>query len=535
MHEARHYSYVDCDDLDACAPPAAAIPIHLTGRLIRFGNEEVLLFTIRDIAAHRSLIHNLLATQNALIKNQRKLEVRIRELSAVNEVTAKILNTIDLEEILSIVLMAVTSGFGWGFNRGLICLYDPAANTLTGTAGLGPSNSREAEQLWSFRDGGAMTLAETLAACRQSALFKTCRVRELVQSLRFNVLAGASAVHRAAREQCTILVQQDGEVSADDRELCELLGVKSFLVVPLVSMNQLYGVLITDNNVTRATISPEAMEQAEVFARHASVAIENAQLYERLQRSVRDLQEANRQLKDNRDRLVNAERLSAVGRVTAQVAHEIRNPLTAIGGFARNLARKLPHNEPLAGYAKIIVEEVDRLESLLTQLLGYTRRPQQQWTSVSLNRLAGQVADMLHDELRLARVTVTLDLDPQLPLLSLQQEHIEQVLINLIRNAKQAMADTGGTLLISSRCEHAAVCLEVADNGPGIPEHVMPNLFSGFFTTKPDGAGLGLSICKQIMQEHGGDIRVTSSADTGAVFTLAFPLPTAHEAPPVSS
>ncbi|NLF40003.1 GAF domain-containing protein [bacterium] len=523
MQETRQYSYIDCDDLDALALPSAHVAIHLTGRLIRTGAQDVLLFTIRNIASHRALIGNLLATQNALIKNQIKLENRIRELSALTEVTTRILNTRDLDDILDVVLMAVTLGTMWAFNRAVICLHDPATDTLRGTAGMGPSDGTEAEELWPMLNPQAATLSELVATCHRSQMFAEARVNRLVATLAFPASEGNSPVQRAIREHQTVVVPDDACALPENAGLCEQFGVRSLAVTPLMSASSFYGVIIADNNVTRATILPEAVEQLEVFARQASMAIENAQLYRRLQRSIDDLSAANEELKLNRDKLLKAERLSTIGRVTAQVAHEIRNPLTAIGGFARNLARKLGRQEELGRLANIIVEEVDRLELLLTELLGYTRRSQPRWVETDLGEVARDVARMLHDELKSAGVSVALDLAGDLPPVTAQREHVEQVLINLLRNAKQAMDGAGGAISISSRAEQTAVQLTVSDTGPGMPQEVIDRLFEGFFTTKRDGSGLGLPISRQIMQEHGGDISVSSSPGAGAAFTLHFP------------
>lgn len=249
---------------------------------------------------------------------------------------------------------------------------------------------------------------------------------------------------------------------------------------------------------------------------------------EKIENLNKDLSGYIDELRNVQGKLIQVEKLSALGRLTADVAHEIRNPLTSIGGFARRLNNKLAEGSREKNYADIVVSEVDRLERILRDVLTFSREARNEMQYQPIN---GIIKDSLNAFSGLCNdqgVTVEEDLDPALPEILIDKDQIRQAVNNLISNAIDVMSG-GGKLTVKSYLEVmyevGYVVVEVADNGPGLPLEALDMIFEPFFTTKEIGAGtgLGLSICKKIMDEHNGLLFVDSEPDYGTSFKMLFP------------
>ncbi len=228
-----------------------------------------------------------------------------------------------------------------------------------------------------------------------------------------------------------------------------------------------------------------------------------------------------------------AERLAAVGRISAQITHEVRNPLNAIGLNAELLAEELeglPEASPEArALCAAVGREVDRLNAVTEEYLRFARGPRQDAGRVDLAEAVGNLLDFLAPELVAARVEVRRDLAAGLPAVRGDEAQLRAAVLNLVRNAREAMAG-GGALTVAARRAipagpgaEAAVELSVADTGPGIPAEVQARLFEPFFSTKERGTGLGLAFVQQVVQEHGGAVRCESAPARGTTFTLRLP------------
>ena len=241
-----------------------------------------------------------------------------------------------------------------------------------------------------------------------------------------------------------------------------------------------------------------------------------------------DLLQSMERMRLLQGRLVEAEKLSALGRLTASVAHEIRNPLTVIGGFAKRLEKHLPEGEKDKGYAHIIASEVGRLERILRDTLTFSREAKFHLRHVDVNELIASTGTEYAEVCREKGIALSILPAPQLPQCIADDEQIRMALRNLVTNAIDAMSG-GGALTLATRmaCENGVyyVVVDVADTGPGVPEDLVDRIFEPFYSTKEigHGTGLGLSICKKIMEEHRGAARVSGAAGKGSVFSLFLP------------
>jgi signal transduction histidine kinase len=248
----------------------------------------------------------------------------------------------------------------------------------------------------------------------------------------------------------------------------------------------------------------------------------------------KELQEYIEGLRDIQGKLVQAEKLSAIGRLTADVAHEIRNPLTSIGGFARRLDKKLIPGSKEKEYAELIIFEVNRLERILRDVLAFSREPKANMEPQGINEVVKESIKTFSDICNEQSIRIEENLNGSLPPVLIDRDQIREAITNLISNAVDAMP-TGGVLKVRTFMERMYevnyVVVEVADTGSGISEEELNMIFEPFYTTKRigSGTGLGLSICKKIVDEHNGLIRVISEPGKGATFRLFFPYQSEEE------
>jgi len=216
------------------------------------------------------------------------------------------------------------------------------------------------------------------------------------------------------------------------------------------------------------------------------------------------------------------ERLAAIGQLAAGVAHEIRQPLTSIRGFAQLLKRETGTSNKLKSYCKIIVDEMDRLNEIISEFLELARPCKLVTNTVSLNKIVKDVVKLVEDRCSMKGIDIELKPCGFLPEIEVDETKIKQVILNVVSNAIDAMDEHGGTLTFSTGREGDYVTLSISDTGIGIPEEQIDKVLTPFFTTKPDGTGLGLSICRRIMEQHKGQLEITSKEGKGTTVKLKF-------------
>lgn len=307
---------------------------------------------------------------------------------------------------------------------------------------------------------------------------------------------------------------------------------KSILGVPLQVNDTAIGVLEVVNKCDNRGFNNQDIELLETLAAQAAVAIENARLYQQLHNQMAAL-------KDAQARLVQSEKLAAIGELIAGVAHELNNPLTTIIGYSEIL-RSLSQDEESINDLNRIVTQGHRAAAIVRKLLDFARQHKSERKPVDINSLVHQTLDLVKYDFHNQNLTIETDFSPDSPWVLADPSQFQQVLINLFNNARQAMANTkkSGRLRISTRLvpasidnkqpvqQQAAVRLAIQDNGSGIPAEHLSRIFDPFFTTKEPGkgTGLGLSVCHGIVSEHDGVIWAESEPGRRTTFFVELPV-----------
>jgi signal transduction histidine kinase len=228
-----------------------------------------------------------------------------------------------------------------------------------------------------------------------------------------------------------------------------------------------------------------------------------------------------RERKKHRD-LLRAEGLAAIGKALSEVAHDMKTPLVAIGGFASQISSKLGHENPHRKKLEVVIQETARLESMVKNMLDFGKPMEIQPTKTSLNELVQETVKVAQPMMRKTGVELKADLNPSLPFLFLDASRVKRVLLNLITNALQA-SPTGERVLVKTHPAKNWGVLEVIDHGCGINQEDRVSVFLPFFSTKKGGTGLGLAIVKKIVEAHGGEVSFHSNSRQGVIFTVRFP------------
>ena len=444
---------------------------------------------------------------------------RTEQMRRINKLTEKVATSLDLEKVLHLVLTCVTAGHAIGLNRAFIFLLDEDGKALEGRMAVGPVSAADAHRIWTDLEQKDQSIEELLDSAVPSPSDR--RLTEIVRSLSVPFSPPGDTLVRALRTRTSAQVGDAPRDPHMDRELPARLELEEFVCVPLAVRDEPLGVMLADNKYSRAPISGEQVEMLELFSRQASLAIANARAYQKMRDQLRELELA-------RDRLIEAERMASVGRMASHLAHEIRNPLTAMGGFAASIARQHQGDPKTHRNATIIFEEARRLERTLVNVLDYTRPLRPNKAPVCLNDLVSDTVEQFRAQLREENVSLSMALDESLPEIEADAAMVKQVVINLVKNALEAMEDKGGGILsVATAAGDREVSFQVADTGSGMRSDTLTNLFSPFFSTKIGGVGLGLSVSRRIVEQHGGRIEVESEAGVGSRFTVTLALSSA--------
>ena len=311
------------------------------------------------------------------------------------------------------------------------------------------------------------------------------------------------------------------------RELLDdLAGVAVGLLLLAALLSLLWARQITRPVVTLARAAQEVGQgrfdvQVEVRSNDEMGALARS-----FNRMTSELQAREAALKKAQAALIQSEKMSAFGQLSAGIAHEVKNPLAGILGYAQLALRKIDEDSPAKRHLALIEKETKRCKVIIENLMKFARREKAVKARIDVNAVVEAACDIVAHQLGLNRVRLEQHLAEKLPPIMADGNQIQQVLMNLMINAQQAMDGEPGTVTVSTApLGDDRIVITVQDDGPGMPEDIQAQIFEPFFTTKQvgQGTGLGLSVSYGIVRDHEGDIKVTSRPGQGATFTLILP------------
>jgi len=479
--------------------------------------KEILL-VVRKVLERRRLISENLKYRENLEKAHFRIQL-LHQLSL--KMNSVYLSTVELDEILQAILVGITADEGLRFNRAFLAIFDDEGEVLQGKLAIGAECREEAARIWAELREKKLDFLEIVQSIKKSCLNGDTKITQVIKSLQVPVTDSEHILIRAANERRSILVE-DGQADIPvDSDLIELLSEDTFIVVPLFSPSKSLGVLIADHFVTRRPITKNLIRSLEIFANQASLAIDHSRLYMEMEDKISELENVTQELEKNKDLLVESASYSALGQMSAQLVHVLRNPITSIGGAARILGKKIQDKKALE-FVHMIVNETTRLESTLKDLFEFVSQPEVEKRCEPLYPLIRKTLLLIQPTLVKHSIDVELDIGDPDPILEMDDQLIRKMMLHLTRNAIDAMPD-GGTLTITVSQQRGWVTILFADTGVGIAEALQERAVDPFFTTKTYGTGLGLTLVEKIVAIHGGKFSLTRKSDGGMEARINLP------------
>jgi signal transduction histidine kinase len=457
-----------------------------------YTSKSVLMESIMEMETDKKIIEQKYEEVHRL--NQ-ELKGKIKQLMAIQDTGKAILSVLDLEQLLAVIMNILFSVCK--LNRAVILLINEEKACLEFLHGTG-------------FDSATHTVLQNYSVPLHRVSNMLVRVTSTGRS------EYIPSVEASALRKENILLVEGKPTSA--------------FVVPLITRSKVIGVLATDG-VEGTGVPEETRETLEVFAPQIAIAIENARLY-------RSLQERMDDLKRSQALLSRAEKFSFLGNLAARLAHEIKNPLTAIGTFIQLLPQKYEDEEFRNDFYEIAKEETRRVNSLINELLDLVKPRESHFAYGDIEELIKKMILLISPQSKTKNIQVCFDCDETICPVWMDSEKMKQVVLNLLSNAIE-FTPRNGRIEINVRRElkedqSDKIQIEVKDNGIGIPPSDLNRIFEPYFTTKHkssihSGTGLGLFIAHQHMQDQGGSIDVRSAINAGTVFVLTLPCAASSE------
>ncbi len=438
------------------------------------------------------LVEGLREQKNQIAAMAGSLDSRNQEISFLHELAEVLQTTMNLDEVLSVAMTAITAGKGFGMNRAFLLLTDKCQHNL----GIGPRNLQEAWQTWEEIAHHNYSLTEMASQFFNTKLrTEKAKFHDIITRLGALLLEEGHILCRVLNGHRPLMVDDRIRAAEGDNGLSELLEVDSYLIMPLVCRNRAVGVIVADNYVTHKTITRQDLESLETFGYTVAFAIERASLYDQLQEKIERLVDANEQLLEQQEQIVRMEKLALVGEITSSIAHSIRNPLVTIGGFARSLLKKKADDDPLREHLQSLVTAAQQLDDVLNEVMTssdslYPTRDQ--W---DVNLLVYRVNEDLTDRLVQRGITVRLDLPQNLPMAFIDFRQITFCVKTIIINLLDSLPD-GSEVTVATRLIPQGILLEASA------------------TPVPSGhtvSGLGIMVCRNLLEKQDIPFTITTT------------------------
>ena len=452
-----------------------------------FTSKSVLMETIREMEEDKKIIEGKYEEVNSL---NLELNHKIKQLMAIQETGKAILSVLDLDQLLTVIMNILSNVCK--INRAMIMLVNDEESCL--------------EYLYSLGFDG--------------------EVPEPVKDYTVPLSRVSNILARVASTGRPEYVPEVVSSSLSKENIILTHGKpRSVFVAPLITRSKVIGIIATDATEGEE-VPEETRETMGIFTPQIAIAIENARLYSRLQEQMTELKRSHALLS-------RAEKFSFLGNLSARLAHEIKNPMTAIGTFLQMLPQKYDDEEFREEFHKIALEETTRVNNLITELLDLVKKKETHFEFNDIHDLIDKMILLVSPQTNAKKIEVMRRFSPDIGQVWLDPERMKEVVLNLLSNALE-FTTQGGKIEIVTRIgkqklKPRNICIEIRDNGAGIPESMIEKIFDPYFTTKHksnihNGTGLGLFIAHKNMLDHGGSIEVKSKVNVGTTFFLTLPV-----------
>ena len=470
-----------------------------------------------------SILHNDYRHQKTQIQSLASfLDTKTLEVRFLHELGAVLQSSVDLDEVLSVALTAITAGKGFGMNRAFLLLADKERNILKGHLAIGPRSAEEAGRTWQEIESGDQDLqglSQLFLKHKLSA--ERDKFHDILERLIVPLDDEQHVIVQALEERKPLLVTDTFNRLDLDRAIADTLGVDTFLVLPLIARNRRVGVIIADNFITRRPITEEDMRSIETFTFPVAFAIERASLYERVQEEVDKLRQANLRLQEQQQQLVRMEKMALVGRITSSIAHSIRNPLMVIGGFARSILKTTQSTDPKRNFVESIVNETRQLEEVLQEILTYSDALFPTCDFWDPNQLLESALRDIQERAVAQDYDCRFHPGEQLPPVYIDFKQTAYCIRNILLSTIDGLQN--GNIEISTRLEGDRVLVRIADHSRTLSEDELEALLTPFSETREMGSGLSMALSRSMLDKQNIPLMVVAPPEGGVTYSIKLP------------
>ncbi|MDJ0623333.1 MAG: response regulator [Desulfocapsaceae bacterium] len=495
---------------------------------IRKGADDYLTKPV-SAAEFDHTLRNTLKKRRLAIENriyQQKLvsaNFRMEFLHNLNfKMNTAYLNALELDSVLQTILAGITSEEGLRFNRAFLALFNDEGTTLSGKFGVGPSSREEAQHLWREIKEKNLDLPTMLDTIAEDGINPDTHVNQLARQIKVEATQTDHILIQCCQQKKAINVKKCtfNDVSIP-QDFCRMLDVNDFVVVPLFSPSRSLGIILADNYVTGTEITAEDITALEIFANEASLAIEHSHLYRDMNNKIEELEQITEELEENKDMLIEAERYSTIGFISAQLVHAIRNPLTSIGGTARLLLKKTTE-EDTRKFLQIMAEETSRIEDTLNNIFQFSDDIVLEPEPTHIAALLRESLALFYTELRKNNIQLELDLEEDHIILNLDAKKIRTVFNQLLRTII-ATLPSGGKIIASLQRQDALTIVRLTGAGRKSPASATNLADDPIATAQTYGSGLELTVVEQILDLHKAEFIFRQPSQDEIHILLQFP------------
>jgi signal transduction histidine kinase/predicted hydrocarbon binding protein len=452
-----------------------------------FTSKSVLTETIKEMEKDKKIIEQKYEEVNRL---NVELNLKIKQLQAIQETGKAILSVLDLEQLLNVIIQTLSN----------VCSISRAIIMVV--------NKKEECLEYLYATGFKGNIPNEISNYK----VPLHRVNNIL--VRVTNTGRSEYIHKV------------GNSSLRKENIMLAYGKPtSVYVVPLITRSRVIGVIATDA-VDDVGVPIETRNLLEIFSSQIAIAIENARLY-------KQLQEQMLELKKSYVLLGRAEKLSFLGNVAARLAHEIKNPMTAIGTFIQMLPYKFDDEEFRSKFHKIVLEETNRVNNLISELMDLVKTGEPKFELNDIHDIIGKMVLLISPQTKAKNIEVDCQFCPDIDKVWMDAEKMRQVILNLLSNAVDFTPEQGRIEILTKhnhkKGKDKSIQIYIKDNGEGIPPSNIDKIFEPYFTTKHKstlhrGTGLGLFIAHKNILDHGGSIEVESKINEGTTFILSLPI-----------
>jgi len=460
-----------------------------------------------------------LVRQTRKPENQATYAELQEELQILAEVATALSSTHDLDRILRVILTGATASQGLGFNRAFLFLFDDKENLLQGHLAVGPVSAEDAGRIWHNMDAVRLSLSDLLTSSIDNSSIAG-GITDLVRGYAID-LNQDSDVSDACRLGQWFILESHDPIDDVTLSLTQRLGTRELALVPMVSKGSLRGLLVADNLYTGRTISDEDVRLLQVLANQAAVAMERAELHESQLQRAYELEALNQRLAETQDQIIKFEKMSVIGELTSAVAHELRNPLTIVGGFA-NLLLKSDVADHHREYLNIIAGEIRRAETVLSQVLDFSKASRAKNEIIDFSALVERSYRTLAGRCRGAYDEIDVELEPGIEVFG-NSDQLAHAVYQLLKMVAEELIPPGSATVRTGIDEDQA-CMYIDLRAPEASRDKTRKLLMQIFSQKGASQRLTVMVAGETIRYHGGTYGL--QAEGGPLPSLYVKIPT---------